>query len=57
MVVGDKEYPSWEDIQNMPLLRNCVKEVMRLYPVIPLHARVLEEETVIDGYTIPAGVN
>ena len=37
-VVGDKEHPSWEDLQKMTLVRNCVKETMRLYsPTGSLH--------------------
>ena len=56
-VIGDKTYPSREDIQNMPLLRNCVKEVMRLYGIVPLHSRVLEEDAIIDGYCVPSKVS
>ena len=56
-VLGDKAYPSWEDIQGMPLLRNCVKEVMRLHVAVPLNSRVLEEDTIIDGYCVPSKVS
>ena len=56
-VLGDKAYPSLEDIQNMPLLRNCVKEVMRLYTAVPMNPRVLEEDAIIDGYCVPSKVS
>ena len=41
----------------MPLLRNCVKEVMRLYSVTPMNARVLQEDVIIDGYYVPSRVS
>jgi len=30
---------------------------MRLYPVVPMSARVLKEDAVIDGYSVPFGVS
>ena len=56
-VVGDKRQPSWGDLQRMSLVRNCVKESMRIYtPVLSL-VRVLAENVVLQGYEVPAGVS
>ena len=55
-VLGDKVNPSWEDLQNIPLVRHCLKETLRLYPALQVIARELEEDTVIEGYHVPAGV-
>ncbi len=43
--------------QPTPLLRGCVKEALRLYPVATFLARTLPEDSVIGGYSIPAGVS
>ena len=55
-VVGDKGHPSWDDLQRMSLVRNCVKETLRLYPPTLALTRVLQEDVVIQGYQVPAGV-
>lgn len=55
--MGDKENPSWEDFQKMPLVRNCVKETLRIYSPTGGIARILREDAVILGYHIPAGVS
>ena len=56
-VMGDKDHPSWEDLQKTTLLRNCVKEAMRLYPPTSFAGRILAEDAVVLGYQIPAGVS
>ena len=56
-VVGDKEHPSWEDLQKMTLVRNCVKETMRLYSPGEWEVRVLDQNAVLHGYKVPAGVS
>ena len=56
-VLGNKPHPLWDDIQNMKLVRNTVKETLRLYVPIGLLPRVLSEDAVINGYRIPAGVS
>ena len=55
-VMGDKPHPSWDDLQKMILIRNSVKEVMRMYipTIVP---RKIMEDTVIEGYLVPAGVS
>ena len=56
-VLGDKVNPSWEDLQNIPLVRHCLKETLRLYPAIAINLRGIQEDGVIDGYQVPAGVS
>ena len=56
-VVAEGKHPTWEDLQNMKLVRNCVKETMRLYQPVGGLPRVLNEDAVINGYQIPAGVS
>ncbi|ESO95609.1 hypothetical protein LOTGIDRAFT_239424 [Lottia gigantea] len=46
---------SYEDLQRMPYLKAVVKETLRLYPPIPINARVMQEDTVIDNTLIPKG--
>ena len=55
-VLGDKKHATWEDIQNTKLVRNSIKETMRLYSPIPSLPRVLNEDAVLNGYSVPAGV-
>ena len=40
-VLGDKVNPSWEDLQNIPLVRHCLKETLRLYPPVQINARTM----------------
>ena len=51
-VCGLNGVPDFNDLQKMPLVRNCVKETLRIYPVIPLF-RKSQTNMVIDGYQIP----
>ncbi|KAJ1160035.1 hypothetical protein NDU88_000537 [Pleurodeles waltl] len=46
--------PSAADVTGMPLMKAVVKEVLRLYPVIPGNARVISDRDIQVGeYTIP----
>ncbi|GAB0094308.1 Cytochrome P450 [Sergentomyia squamirostris] len=50
----DKNTPlTKENMANMPYLRACVKESMRLIPVIPGNLRTTGQNIVIKGYQIP----
>ena len=57
LMVEEGKHPTWEDIQNMKLVRNCIKETMRLYLPAGLLPRVLMEDAVFNGYQVPAGVS
>lgn len=39
----------------LPLIRSCVREVLRLYPVAPFIGRILDSDANIGGYTVPKG--
>ena len=54
--VQDRKHPTWEDIQNMKLVRNSIKESMRLYLPVGVLPRILSEDAVLNGYQVPAGV-
>uniref|UniRef100_A0A8C2WQ48 Cytochrome P450, family 27, subfamily B, polypeptide 1 n=1 Tax=Cyclopterus lumpus TaxID=8103 RepID=A0A8C2WQ48_CYCLU len=49
-----RSIPEAKDVACMPLLKATVKEVLRLYPVIPANARVITERDIqVGGYLIP----
>uniref|UniRef100_A0A8C6SF53 Cytochrome P450, family 27, subfamily B, polypeptide 1 n=1 Tax=Neogobius melanostomus TaxID=47308 RepID=A0A8C6SF53_9GOBI len=53
-VLGDRRIPEAADVAQMSLLKATVKEVLRLYPVIPANARVITERDIhVGGYIIP----
>ncbi len=55
--LGDKVNPSWEDLQNIPLVRYCLKETLRMYPPVEMNVRDIKEDAVMNGYQVPAGVS
>lgn len=53
---SDWERPvTLEDVKNLKYLECVIKESMRLYPPVPLVARNIDEDVIIDGHTIPKG--
>ncbi|XP_016974824.1 probable cytochrome P450 12a4, mitochondrial [Drosophila rhopaloa] len=42
-------------MKNVPYLRACIKESMRVRPLIIGNARVLSRDAVLSGYQVPAG--
>jgi len=47
----------YQDINKLKYLSCCIKEAMRMYPVVSVaNARITERPTRIGAYTIPAGV-
>jgi cytochrome P450 len=47
--------PAVDDLARMPLLDAVVKESMRVLPPVPLHPRVVAEDTELAGHRLPAG--
>ena len=54
-VLGDLEHASPSTLANMPYLKACVRETLRLYPVVSVMSRMPAEDLVLSGYHIPAG--
>nr|QBQ34511.1 cytochrome P450 CYP4C2 [Diaphorina citri] len=47
--------PTYDQLQELHVLTRVIKETLRLYPAAPMVGRSLERETVVGGYTLPAG--
>ncbi|XP_030634457.1 1,25-dihydroxyvitamin D(3) 24-hydroxylase, mitochondrial [Chanos chanos] len=54
-VVPSGQSPCAEHIKNMPYLKACLKESMRLSPSVPFTSRTLDKDTVLGDYTLPKG--
>ncbi|KAM4612609.1 25-hydroxyvitamin D-1 alpha hydroxylase, mitochondrial [Polymixia lowei] len=53
-VLDGRSVPEAEDVARMSLMKATVKEVLRLYPIIPANARVITERDIeVGGYLIP----
>ncbi|KAJ7999276.1 hypothetical protein DPEC_G00213750 [Dallia pectoralis] len=53
-VMRDRRVPGAADVARMPLMKAVVKEVLRLYPVIPANARVIADRDIRVGeYIVP----
>ncbi|RDD37953.1 1,25-dihydroxyvitamin D(3) 24-hydroxylase, mitochondrial [Trichoplax sp. H2] len=56
-ILKDGEDPDSETVHNAPYLSACIKEAMRLYPVIFNLIRQAKEDVVILGYQVPANLS
>ena len=48
---------NYEDLQSLPYLKAIVKETLRMYPPIPVNARIMQDDITIDNYVVPKGVS
>ena len=46
--------PDAQSLAQMPYLKACIRETLRLYPVLSNMSRKLEEDIILQGYRIPA---
>ena len=44
-------------LEQLPYLKACIKETLRMYPVVLGNGRSLQSDAVIAGYNVPKGVN
>lgn len=44
---------SSDNMRNLPYLRACIKESLRLYPVAPVNSRTTKQDLVLDDIVIP----
>ncbi|XP_046902332.1 sterol 26-hydroxylase, mitochondrial-like isoform X3 [Hypomesus transpacificus] len=52
--VPGEDIPSAYDVARMPYLKAVIKEALRMYPVVPMNARLLtENDVIIGGYYFP----
>ncbi|XP_018090434.1 1,25-dihydroxyvitamin D(3) 24-hydroxylase, mitochondrial isoform X1 [Xenopus laevis] len=49
------QIPTADSIRNMPYLKACLKESMRITPSVPFTTRTLDKETVLGDYKLPKG--
>lgn len=52
-VLGDREEVEWDDIVKMKQTTMFLREVLRMFPPVPIISRELENPIVIDGVHIP----
>nr|KAF6358076.1 cytochrome P450 family 24 subfamily A member 1 [Pipistrellus kuhlii] len=55
-VLPEDRVPRAEDVRNMPYLKACLKESMRLTPSVPFTTRTLDKATVLGEYALPKGI-
>ncbi|CRK92923.1 CLUMA_CG006516, isoform A [Clunio marinus] len=58
-IVGDdlSVHPTYNQLQEMKYIECCIKEMLRIYPPVPIYGRLLDEDLEVDGKILPAGSN
>lgn len=46
-----------DDLQRLPIVKACVKETLRLYPVVHVTSRLLAKDIEVCGYHLPKGTH
>ena len=54
-VIGDSQEVTFEHLSKLKYLECIVKESLRLYPSVPIFARVLGDDQEVAGHVIPKG--
>lgn len=47
--------PTYDELNELPLLNNVYKETLRLIPAVPNTSRISVKDTVMNGYFVPKG--
>ena len=55
-VLGSRT-PTYDDFERMPYMRAVLKESLRMFPVVTMNVRVLENDLEVNGYHIRKGVS
>ncbi|XP_065886542.1 cytochrome P450 4X1-like isoform X1 [Dysidea avara] len=55
LVGRDTDDITWEDVPKLSYITMCIKESMRLYPLVPTVGKLLSEEIVMSGQRFPKG--
>jgi cytochrome P450 family 4 len=50
-------YPTYNQLLEMKYVECCIKESLRMFPPVPIIGRTLDEDLIVDGNILPAGVN
>lgn len=56
-VVGQDEDVTSQSLAKLSYLKACVKESMRLNPILSSLGRILDQDIVLSGYNVPAQVS
>lgn len=54
-VLGKEELPTPDDLAAMPYTLRVFEEALRLYPSAPILPRLVQRDTELGGYRVPAG--
>ena len=54
-IIGDND-PNFDNIKNLSLCHNIIKESLRLKPVVPNFTRIAPTKQILNGYVIAANV-